>query len=264
MEGSNLYPALTSKNDSSSDDNGKTKKVLLMKLCCDNWTKWKKFFTNLLIGCGHEEIFNEKWCLEHANEKIFRKKLALASMLLHSCLSADFKPIAAASDSFTEAMAALGETCGKNSLIKLGDKLYALICCDNVPGTSIATHVLKFQSLYTSLKSALIGNENMKVNTTMAGIFFLKSFRNDDSLALLIQNMYDMVPFSFEKLAARMNIEHSRTESILSGTINVVGLKSSLMKPNKDKFKAIPTSQLSALETTMLPKRLQKCLTLIL
>ena len=156
---------------------------------------------------------------------------------------ADLKPIAAASETSSEAMTALGETCGKKSLIKLGNKFYALICCNYFPGTSIAAHIAKFQSLYTLLKSALIGNDNTKVNTTMAGIFFLKSFSNDDSLASLVQNMYDMVPFSFEKLAARMNIKNSKTESLLSGTINAVGARSSLMKNNKDKFKAIPTSQ---------------------
>ena len=73
MENTNIYPAIPSKNDSFIDDNGKTKKVTLMKLCCNNWTEWKKFFKNLLIGCGHEEIFNEKWCLEHLNKKIFSR-----------------------------------------------------------------------------------------------------------------------------------------------------------------------------------------------
>jgi hypothetical protein len=77
----------------------------------------------------------------------------------------------------------------------------------------------------------------------MAGIFFLKSFRNNDSLSSLVQNMYNMEPFSFEKLAARMNIEHSRTEKLASGSVNAVAAKSNLVRPNKEKFKAIPTSQ---------------------
>ena len=84
----------------------------------------------------------------------------------------------------------------------------------------------------------------MKVNTAMARIFFLKSFRNDNSLESLVQNMYDMVPFSLKKLAARMNIKKSQTEFLLSGKINAVGARSSLLKPKKDKFKEIPTSQM--------------------
>jgi hypothetical protein len=55
--------------------------------------------------------------------------------------------------------------------------------------------------------------------------------------------MYDMEPFSFEKLAARMNIEHSRSKTLATGSINAIAPKSTLMRPNKDKFKAIPTSQ---------------------
>jgi hypothetical protein len=79
----------------------------------------------------------------------------------------NLKPIAAASETFS-AWAAPGDTCGKKSLIKLGDKLYALVCCNFVPGLLSAAHVAKFQLLYTSLKSDLAGNENMKVTTTMA------------------------------------------------------------------------------------------------
>jgi hypothetical protein len=214
-----------------------------MKLRRNNWTEWKKYFKNLLVGRGHEEIVDNAWCLEHATEKIFRKKSALAFTLLHSCLSSDLKPIAAASETFADVWSSLGDTCGEKSLIKLGDKLYALVCCDFTPGSSITAHVARFQSLYTSLKSDLVSNENMKVTTTMAGIFFLKSFRNDNSLSALIQNMYDMEPFTFEKLAACMNIEHSQSESLTTGSINAVAKKNALMKPNKENFKAIPTSQ---------------------
>jgi hypothetical protein len=177
-----MYPAITLKNNSSSKDEGKTKKFTLMKLCHENWTEWKRFFKNLLIGCGHEEIFDNAWCLEHTNEKIFQKKSALAFTLLHSCLSANLKTITAASGTFSQEMEALGKTCREKLLIKLADKLYALIFCDFVPGTSIASHITQFQSLYASLKSDLVRNDNMKVTTTMVGIFFLESFRNNDSL----------------------------------------------------------------------------------
>jgi hypothetical protein len=154
---SSIYPAITSQNNYSSDDEIKTEKITMLKLRRDNWTEWKKYFTNLLVGRGHEEIFDVAWCTKHANEKIFRKKSALAFTLLHSCLLTDLKPVAAASKTFAKAMTALAETCGEKLLIKLGDKLYALISCDFVPGTSIAGHVAKFQSLYTSLKSDLVG-----------------------------------------------------------------------------------------------------------
>jgi hypothetical protein len=40
-----------------------------------------------------------------------------------------------------------------------------------------------------------------------------------------------------------MNIEHSRTSASSTGSLNVVATKSSLMKPKKEKFKAVPTSQ---------------------
>ena len=106
MESKTIYPAINSTNLSSKDD-GKSEKVTLMKLQRDNWTEWKFFFTNLLVGRGHEEIFDPVWCLKNVNEKIFQKKSALAFTLLHSCLSTNLKPIAAATETFSNAMAVL-------------------------------------------------------------------------------------------------------------------------------------------------------------
>jgi hypothetical protein len=70
----------------------------------------------------------------------------------------------------------------------------------------------------------------------MARIFFLKSFCNDKTLAPLIQNLYDVEPFSFEKLADRMNVEDSWSEQSL-GTLNVIGSRK-VVQPNKGKFKS--------------------------
>ena len=98
-------------------------------------------------------------------------------------------------------MIALAAACGENSLIKLGNKLFSLISLVYVPGTSIGTHISTFTTHYTSLKSSITMTKLMTVDTTMAGILFLKSFRNDNTLAPLIQNLYEIKPFSFEKLA---------------------------------------------------------------
>jgi hypothetical protein len=156
--------------------------------------------------------------------------LALAWTLLHSLLLSDLKPIAAAAKTFSDAMTDLAAACGEISLIKLGDKLFTLISLVYTPVTSIGTHVSNFTSLYTSLKSVIAVTKVIQVDTTMAGIFFLKSFWNDDSLAALIQNLYDMKPFTFKKLAERMNIEDSRTDRV-SGSLNIIA-------PNKGKFKS--------------------------
>lgn len=162
-------------NDSSSNNNN-SGKVLIVKLCRDNWTEWKKIFTNVLIGCGHKEVFNVQWCLLNKDKRIFRKKSVLAWTILHASISADLKPIAAASENFSKAMISLAAACGKNSLIKLGNKLYSLISLVYVPGTSIGSHISTFTSLYTSLKSAIATTKSMTVDTTMAGFFFPQKF----------------------------------------------------------------------------------------
>ncbi|OAV86177.1 hypothetical protein PTTG_30044, partial [Puccinia triticina 1-1 BBBD Race 1] len=203
----------------------------------NNWPEWKKSFTHLVTGRGDEEVFNAKWCEGHKKEKKFRKKTSNAYTLLELCVSAELYPVVQAVNNFSDAMKDLAAACGEKSLIKLGDKLYSLIHLDYVPGTSIADHINKFQTIYTSLKSAQISTPNTQIDTAMAGIFFLKSFRFDDSLNSLIQNMYDIDPFTFEKLAVCMNLKHSRVVQSGTGSINALSSKP-FIRPNKDKFKA--------------------------
>ena len=148
--------SIASKNNESSSDDNRSEKVSIVKLHCDNWTEWKKIFTNFLIGHGNKEVFDENWCINNKDKKIFCKKSTLAWTLLHSSISSDLKPIAEAHDSFALAMVALAAACGENSFIKLRDKLYSLISLVYVLGTSIGTHILMFTSLYTSLKSAML------------------------------------------------------------------------------------------------------------
>ncbi|EFP84335.2 uncharacterized protein PGTG_10055 [Puccinia graminis f. sp. tritici CRL 75-36-700-3] len=98
-----IYPAVSPIDESSSNDE-RHEKVSMLKLTRDNWTEWKKFFVDLLTGWGHEEIFDEAWCKIHAKEKVYRKKSVLAFTLLRSCLSSDLKPVAAAADTFNNAV----------------------------------------------------------------------------------------------------------------------------------------------------------------
>jgi hypothetical protein len=147
----------------------------------------------------------------------------LAWTLLHLSISSNLKPIAASKDLFASAKTALAEACSKNLLIKLGNKLYLLISLVYVPGTSIENHILVFTGLYTALKSAIATTKYITFDSTMAGILFLKILRHNKTLAPLIQNLYDIEPFSFEKLAEKMNVDDSWSERSLS-TLNVIGL----------------------------------------
>ncbi|OAV92099.1 hypothetical protein PTTG_07865 [Puccinia triticina 1-1 BBBD Race 1] len=170
-------PVIPRVDDSSSSDNDhRSNKIQITKLRRDNWPEWKKSFTHLITGQGDEEVFDDEWCKEHKNEKKFQKKTSNAYTLLELCVSAKLYPVVQAVDTFSKAMENLAEACGEQLLIKLGDKLYALIHLDYVPGTSIADHISKFQTMYTSLKSAQVSHPKTQIDTAMAGIFFLKSF----------------------------------------------------------------------------------------
>jgi hypothetical protein len=50
MDSTVLYPVAATESDSSSENDGKTEKITVMKLCRNNWTEWKKYFKNLLVG----------------------------------------------------------------------------------------------------------------------------------------------------------------------------------------------------------------------
>ncbi|OAV96216.1 hypothetical protein PTTG_26419 [Puccinia triticina 1-1 BBBD Race 1] len=170
-------PVVPKVDDSlSSDNNHRSDKIQITKLRRDNWPEWKKSFNHLVTGCGDEEVFNPIWCKAHKTKKKFRKKTSNAYTLLELCVSPNLYPVVQAVNTFSQAMVNLADACGEKSLIKLGDKLYALIHLDFVPRSSIADHIGKFQSMYTSLKSAQISTPNTQINTAMAGIFFLKSF----------------------------------------------------------------------------------------
>jgi hypothetical protein len=80
----------------------------------------------------------------------------------------DLESIAAASKTFSNAMTDLADACGEKTLVKLSNKLFTLI---------------SFTILYMSLKSAIAFTKVIQVETTMDGIFFLRGFRNNDSLA---------------------------------------------------------------------------------
>ncbi|OAV86992.1 hypothetical protein PTTG_29628 [Puccinia triticina 1-1 BBBD Race 1] len=235
----NVHPRIDDSSDSDNDH--RSDKIRITKLRRDNWPEWNKSFKHLITGRGDEEVFDPIWCEQHKLEKRFRKKTSNAYTLLELCVSADLQSVVQSVDTFSKAMEGLALACGERSLIKLGDKIYSLTHFDYVPGTSIADHISKFQSMYTSLKSAQISIPNTKVDTAMAGIFFLKSFRFDDTLTGLIQTLYDMDPFTFEKIAIRMNAEHNRIEqarSIGSSSINALSSKP-FVRPNKEKFKAV-------------------------
>ncbi|OAV85334.1 hypothetical protein PTTG_30604, partial [Puccinia triticina 1-1 BBBD Race 1] len=135
-------PVVPKVDDSSASNNDhRSDKIRITKLCRDNFPEWKKLFKHLVIGCGNEEVFDANWCEEHKKEKKFRKKTLNAYTLLELCVSADLYPVVQAADTFSKAMEDLAEACGESSLIKLGDKLYALIQLKFIPGTSIATHI---------------------------------------------------------------------------------------------------------------------------
>ncbi|KAI7960727.1 hypothetical protein MJO29_005795 [Puccinia striiformis f. sp. tritici] len=60
---------VTTSDESSSDDSCPQKVVSILKLNGDNWMEWKKPFKDLLIGEGHEEVFDAEWFKTHMKEK---------------------------------------------------------------------------------------------------------------------------------------------------------------------------------------------------
>ena len=131
MDSKTVYLAINTINSSSKDD-GKTEKVTFMKPRCNNGTEC--FFYQSVSWVWPWRDFWSQMVLKKCKQEVFCKTWDFAPTLLHSCMLSNLKNIEEVAETFSEAMTALEETCLEKSLIKLGNKLYTLICCNYVPG----------------------------------------------------------------------------------------------------------------------------------
>ncbi|MBW0527815.1 hypothetical protein O181_067530 [Austropuccinia psidii MF-1] len=118
---------------------------------------------------------------------------------------------------FFTASNALGDVCGKNSIVTTCRALTRLTSLIYEPGSSHNHHIDSFLKLYTRYKS-LVGSSSTKIKLSkeMATTFFLQSLDRDRDLSSLVQNLYDIQPFDVKTITKRVALEEFRHDNISS------------------------------------------------
>ncbi|MBW0489671.1 hypothetical protein O181_029386 [Austropuccinia psidii MF-1] len=184
--------------DSSSDE--ELIRTKLIKLTQTNWVQWSCQVENYFISKGIDDLFTAP-TKEVKKTNKFRKKNSCAISLLWSSISPKFEGILLNNKtSFINCWDALGNACGKNSIIKISRTLHKLINLRYEPGSSLENHINEYIKLHAYYKSLTASKtSSMQLTNDMAAIFFLHSLDNDQELSSLCQTMYDLKPFELIK-----------------------------------------------------------------
>jgi hypothetical protein len=146
----------------------------------------------------------------------YRQMSAWAMTKLYGSVKEELHPVLTAyHGNIYGAFTALLTACGKKSVIRLCDKLFTLINSVYAPGSSLADHVTTFRKHYSALEVSIESNPNiMSISTGLAAALLLCGLNQDKSLTSLVQTLYDMKPFTFDKVYNRLLIEATQQTSV--------------------------------------------------
>ncbi|MBW0565902.1 hypothetical protein O181_105617 [Austropuccinia psidii MF-1] len=195
-------------NQSSSKDDGYQTKIITLNQ--ENWVQWSFQFEKFLTGRGHEDLLSPSTTEEIKSPK-FKKKNSSALALFWTCVSSDFHGVLLSNKgSFYDSWKALGEACGKNSIVIMCETLFKLMSIQYEPGSSLEKHIDLFQTVYLSYKSITYEAEDkMEISSTIAEAFFIQILNQDKELTGLFQILYNIKPFELTTVMNRVAVEHS-------------------------------------------------------
>ncbi|MBW0536603.1 hypothetical protein O181_076318 [Austropuccinia psidii MF-1] len=199
-------------NDKSSDESQiKTRIIQLDRL---NWVQWSCQMKNYLKGCGYQELLHLPSDAFKVTPKYERKNSAGLAMLW-TLVCDDLQGVLLKhQDLFFDAWEALGNACGRNSIITTCETLFRLISLQYEPGQSLESHTDLFLRLYAAYKSITFNTEfKMDLPPSMEAAFFLCSLNKDKELTGLIQTLYDSKPFDIITVTKRVSLEHTRRQN---------------------------------------------------
>ncbi|MBW0467289.1 hypothetical protein O181_007004 [Austropuccinia psidii MF-1] len=144
---------------------------------------------------------------------------------LYNTVHEDLQPLLYDQRYFGQAIQSLKMASGQTSVISLCDSLFEMDLTFDL-SSSLQAHVLRFQKKYTTLK-CLVANTNGLVNITegAAAGFLLRSLKQDSSLSSLVQNLYDIEPFTIKRVIKRLLAEHGRRTSGKTATFGLTPTK---------------------------------------
>ncbi|MBW0536593.1 hypothetical protein O181_076308 [Austropuccinia psidii MF-1] len=135
--------------------------------------------------------------------------------MLWSSISPEFEGILLNNKTlFFDCWEALGNACGKDSIITLSRTLHKLINLCYYPGSSLETHIDEFQKLHENYQSLTMSTTTkIQLSSDMAAVFFLHSLYNEKELSSLCQTLYDIKPFNLNAITDCVAVEHTHRQS---------------------------------------------------
>ncbi|MBW0555876.1 hypothetical protein O181_095591 [Austropuccinia psidii MF-1] len=195
------------KGPCDGEDKGSSR-MKIKVLTGNNWMQWFEQLTFLFTNKGYDMLFDEEWVKTNKLTSDYKIKNAFSMSTLHSTVHEDLQPLLYDQRDFGQAIQSLRMASGKTSVISLCDSLFEMDLTFD-PSSSLQAHVLRFQKKYATFK-CLVANTNGLVNITegAAAGFLLRSLKQDSSLSSLVQNLYDIKPFTIKKVIKRLLAEH--------------------------------------------------------
>jgi hypothetical protein len=208
------------KSSYSSDDEQGLSRSTFEKLNRHNWATWKNCFKDIVTAKGYELLMDQEWVKINNKTDEYRQMSAWAMTKLYGAVKEELHPVLTAHHGdIYGAFAALSTACGEKSVIRLCDKLFMLINTTYTPGSSLANHVTTFQKHYSALEISIKSNPNvMTISSGLAAALLLQSLNQDESMTSLVQTLYDMKPFTFDKVHDRLLIKATRQTSVETET----------------------------------------------
>ncbi|MBW0554284.1 hypothetical protein O181_093999, partial [Austropuccinia psidii MF-1] len=131
-------------------------KTKMIKLDTHNWVQWSCQMEKYLTARQYNDLFTPP-SEETKRCSKFRQKSSSALALLWGCVRSELEGVLLDNKaSFYNTWEALGNICGKNSIVTICETFYELISLKYKPESSLQAHIHSFQNLcarYNSIRS---------------------------------------------------------------------------------------------------------------
>ncbi|MBW0542686.1 hypothetical protein O181_082401 [Austropuccinia psidii MF-1] len=188
-------------------------KTKMIKLDTHNWVQWSCQMENYLTARRYDDLFTPP-SEETKRSSKFRQKNSSALALLWGCVSSELEGVLLDNKtSFYDTWEALGNICGKNSIVTICETFYELISLKYEPESSLQAHIHSFQKLCARYNSITSDKElEATFPPKLLAATFIRSLNGDKELTGLVQTLYDIKPFTPAAVISRVAIEHSRRQ----------------------------------------------------
>ncbi|MBW0461003.1 hypothetical protein O181_000718 [Austropuccinia psidii MF-1] len=196
-----------------SSDEGVSLKTRMLKLDTHSWVQWSCQMENYLTARQYDDLLMPPF-EEIKRSSKFRQKNSSALALLWGCVSPELEGVVLDNKtSFYDTWEALGNICGKNSIVTICETFYEMISLQYKPESSLKALIHSFQKLCARYNS-ITSEKELKATfpPKLLAAMFIQSLNGDKELTGLVKTLYNIKPFALAAVISQVAIEHSRCQ----------------------------------------------------